>query len=306
MKKIILAWICLTVFTFNFEAFSGDNSILISNALSPKVSMAVTEGKNIYTFEFDVENPYAKVTGRLMIGAKKGKIYKFAKFPAKVSVKKSNVVDGRVLMGLEVSWFNADGSLRQREVFNSSQVGGLLPRKKALFSPFDLQEYFTRIAREKLRILIPVEIKDPSKVTLVLSEKNGRRVRNLVSGIEYPSGKQKIEWDGRTDYGTIVAPGTYNYKLMTHPGLSHELLMQFANGGETKEKMLTNYGPNHNTFQNLCDNEKYIFAVAANTEGGNALVAMNHKGDFVEVITNTMEQAWLWPILLQMKNVSMS
>ena len=277
-KTTRVGWAVFTFLVFCSHVFSADNTLVLSSILSPAVSMAVTDNKNQYAFEFDVENPYAKVSGRLVIGGVKGAFYKFDKFPAHVSVSKENVVDGRVLLGLEVSWFNADGSLRQREVFNSSEVGGMLPNKKALLNSLDIPACLAQLAREKLRVFIPIELSEPSKVTLVINDRTGRRVRNLVSGIHYPAGQQKIEWDGRTDYGTIVAPGTYNYRVMTHPGLSHDLLMQFSNG---KEKILTPYGPNHSQFQNLCGNHKYIFAAAPNTEGGNAIISMTLDGEFV-------------------------
>lgn len=50
-------------------------------------------------------------------------------------------------------------------------------------------------------IAIPVTLKQPGYVTLVIEDAQGKRVRNLVSETEFPAGKNTAYWDGLDDVG---------------------------------------------------------------------------------------------------------
>jgi len=56
-------------------------------------------------------------------------------------------------------------------------------------------------------------IKDVGKVSLVIYDVAGRRVRELVDEHRAP-GIYKVVWDGRDSKGGLVASGVYFYKLV--------------------------------------------------------------------------------------------
>jgi hypothetical protein len=74
----------------------------------------------------------------------------------------------------------------------------------------------------------------PARVTLVIEDERGNRVRNLVAETLFPAGERTVYWDGYDDgvrggNGDLtrrrVAAGTYNVRGLTHDGIrmSYEL-----------------------------------------------------------------------------------
>lgn len=57
----------------------------------------------------------------------------------------------------------------------------------------------------------------PARVTLIVLDVRGRRVRTLADG-RWPSGPAEIEWNGRDDRGAPVASGVYHLRLVTTTG----------------------------------------------------------------------------------------
>ncbi|MCL2103782.1 MAG: hypothetical protein FWH21_01790 [Kiritimatiellaeota bacterium] len=88
-------------------------------------------------------------------------------------------------------------------------------------------------------IPVPFSIPEAGYVTLVIEDKDGNRVRNLVSETKFPAGKNTVWWDGTDDLGrdidaakhglysippAPVAPGKYTARGLWHKGtkLSYE------------------------------------------------------------------------------------
>ncbi|MCY3023687.1 MAG: hypothetical protein NTW87_32300, partial [Planctomycetota bacterium] len=63
------------------------------------------------------------------------------------------------------------------------------------------------------------------QVTLAIDDAKGKRVRNLVACVNRTAGAQVEAWDGRDDKGTLLPPGDYTVKGITHKPLhlSYEL-----------------------------------------------------------------------------------
>lgn len=70
--------------------------------------------------------------------------------------------------------------------------------------------------REKSQIAIPFTLKEGGYVTLVIEDKDGLRVRNLVSETWFDTGKNIIYWDGLDDLGRDVDAAAHG--LYTIPG----------------------------------------------------------------------------------------
>ena len=73
---------------------------------------------------------------------------------------------------------------------------------------------------------IPLTLPKDSYLTLVIEDRNGSRVRNLVSETFFKAGEHTVYWDGMDDHGranigphgnydatgSLVAPGTYRIR----------------------------------------------------------------------------------------------
>lgn len=149
----------------------------------------------------------------------------------------------------------------------------------AVWTPFDLVTHRELVAERRQEIRIGFEQPGEGKATIVIEDEAGRRVRNLVSGQAFAAGRQSVVWDGLDDRGTLVAPGTYRWRGVTHPGIRPRYRMCFANGGEGT---LEPWGPNHSTLHHAAANRELVFLAAPVTEGGWALLALDADGNWVQ------------------------
>ena len=280
MKKIWLAaGLVGSMMLLQAAEFTPAEYLVLSKRLSPEVKMAVKQEGANYRIRVEAENPYAGVAGNLGVAAEKKVVIPLRSFPAEVVVTPEQIGgNGTLRLGLEVGWLNKDRSLRQREVFRAQALGNRLPADSRLWEVFDYPRYREQVTDRERQIRIPVEQPMDGKLTVVIEDQEGNRLRNLVSGIDYASGKHEIVWDGRDEQGNLVAPGEYRFRTLSHPGILPRFQMMFANG---HEKFFLPWGSNHGTMTALADNAKYVFAAASITEGGFAIVALNPDGSFV-------------------------
>jgi hypothetical protein len=68
-------------------------------------------------------------------------------------------------------------------------------------------------------------------VTLVIEDADGRRVRNLVSGVWREAGDLSERWDGFNDSGEPVPAGPYRWRGIVHDGLSTHFVGAFNSPG---------------------------------------------------------------------------
>ena len=261
---------------FGGNTFKQDDYLVLSGKLSPEVRMAVRQEGESYRVRVEAANPYAKVTARLGVAADKPTVISLDKLPAEqvIAAKK----EYPLRLALEVSWFNADGTLRQREVFRAPSAGSRLPEDARQWEAFDYAAYREGVADLAQRIRIPVRQPMEGKLSVVIDSADGKRIRNLVSGQDMAAGTHTLEWDGRDEVGNLVAPGAYRFRTASHPGITPEFNMQFANGGET---FFSPFGSNHGTMTAMAANSTLVFAAAPLTEGGWAIIALAPDGAFV-------------------------
>ncbi len=126
---------------------------------------------------------------------------------------------------------------------------------------------------------ISFDLKEPATVTVVIDRPDGTRVRNLINAEPFPAGKNKVSWDG-LDEGVIrpegnsytfrrsvVAPGTYTVRIITHSGLDpHYEFTVYPNAGNppwtTPEQISGGWLADHSA---PC---AVLFVPAANAPGG--------------------------------------
>lgn len=147
------------------------------------------------------------------------------------------------------------------------------------WAPFDIENYGEQISERKQQIRIAFEQPVEGKATIVVEDDAGIRVRNLVSGRAFAAGLHTVVWDGLGETGKLVAPGTYRWRGITHPGLEPRYRMHFANGGEDT---IRPWGPNHGVLHDATTNGERVFFAAPVTEGGWALMSLDAHGRFVQ------------------------
>ena len=152
---------------------------------------------------------------------------------------------------------------------------GDLPADAADWTSVSLVEHRQALADRRAEIAITCTQPMTGRMSLVIEDGAGRRVRNLISGIDAAAGAQRFAWDGRDEDGNLVAPGSYRWRTLHHEALRAKYLTSFANGrrGETLP-----FGSNHNLFTSASANGKEIFLAAPMTEGGYAITAFDRAG----------------------------
>lgn len=149
----------------------------------------------------------------------------------------------------------------------------------ATWAPFDLNAYRDRVSERKQQIRIKFDQAKEGKATIVIEDKDGLRIRNLVSGRSFGEGQHTVTWDGLDEKGKLVRPGHYQWRGITHPGIKPRYRMNFANGGE---ETIHPWGPNHGVLHDATTNGELIFFAAPVTEGGWALLSLDTDGRFVQ------------------------
>lgn len=99
------------------------------------------------------------------------------------------------------------------------------------WEPLDLGSYLAGAKARKNQISLELVQPAKGRASVVIDDKNGRRVRNLVSGADFDAGTHRVVWDGLDDQGRPVEPGDYRWKAVTHAGIQPNYLFSFNNPG---------------------------------------------------------------------------
>lgn len=276
MRFFILAALFSAVYTCH-SGFDSEEWTTLSNGLSPDVRFAATESAQTLIFGIDVSTrPYPAKARLALCANSTNAFFDLTTFPATVQTSLTSTQDLRY--ALEVTWFNTNGSVRQREVFHAPSSANELSTNSSFWGTFDFQAYRKQIAENRRRIRIPVEQPLAGRLTVVIENETGQRVRNLISGLDKTRGRHLIEWDGLDEFGHLVEPATYRFRTVSHAGITPEFQMQFANGNET---FFTPFGSNHGIMTALTASTNAIFAAAPLTEGGFSIAALKPDGSFI-------------------------
>ena len=170
-------------------------------------------------------------------------------------------------------------ALRIERYMDSANTGlyGGISADPSLWRLINVEQYNQAI--DDARALVHIKLSQPmnGKLTLVIEDKDGNRVRNLLGGESRFAGNLDEEWDCLDDSGNLVKEGEYRWRAVHHPGIVPEYLMCYNNGGE---QMLRPFGTNHGTFSAAAADDKYAYIAASITEGGWAMIAVDDEGDW--------------------------
>jgi hypothetical protein len=183
-------------------------------------------------------------------------------------------------MGLQVAWLDASGAFDKRRE-RLRHTDGRTPSAPFSASPLDWDTLNVDLLDPPASAPAPISfaVTQPltGKLTVAIDSAAGTRVRNLISGRDYPAGVHSVEWDCTDDDGQFVSPGEYHWRAISHAGITPEYIMQFANGNEPTTAIKP-FGSNHGTFVQATSNAQFAFLGAPLTEGGNSLIAVGSDG----------------------------
>ncbi|MHC2069782.1 FlgD immunoglobulin-like domain containing protein [Bremerella sp. T1] len=269
-------------------AFTDSEYVDVGTAGTPPVSIAMRRNNEYFNFSLRTEmNPIPSIELGLagansIILDSKSALISDAGFEFQVpasSLVESEADWDSFRWAAILSW---EGNRNRRERLSQNDARAAfhsISKDPTNWQVFSLPEYERRVSEQKNEIWVEFQQPIDGKVSLVIEDAQGTRIRNLVSGKAMSKGTQRVLWDGLDENGKLVPPGQYRWRGISHPGIEPEYLMNFANGGEPTIKP---WGPNHSTMRDVASNGEYVFFAAPVTEGGWALVALDADGKWVQ------------------------
>ncbi|RPH93832.1 MAG: T9SS C-terminal target domain-containing protein, partial [Calditrichaeota bacterium] len=110
-------------------------------------------------------------------------------------------------------------------VFKSGGKKPFEPISVEILAPSDLTLHQNYPNPFNPTTLISFDLPEPGQIRLIIFDKNGRQVRELLNG-DLPAGRHTSIWDGCDDQGRKVSSGSYFYELITaHEKLTRKLTM---------------------------------------------------------------------------------
>ncbi|MCM8540999.1 MAG: hypothetical protein NE328_12050, partial [Lentisphaeraceae bacterium] len=265
--------------------------ITVSEALMPHVSYALRNENDLVMITVKAESfNNIEPTIKLGISSEKKKVLSSDNAKKKTdasyvlysfSVLKSEIgeIANEFKMAFEVNWFSKDLNIDLRKErflhINPAAPHSGLSENEKNWAALNFKDYKQQVSDKRNEINLNINQPLNGKMTVVIENEKGDRIRNLISGVKSTQGKHEIPWDGTDDTGNLVKPGKYTWRSISHPGITPEHQMTIANGNLGKPKA---FGTNHGTFIDAVSNDEYAFIAAPLTEGGWAMIAVDEKG----------------------------
>jgi hypothetical protein len=130
-------------------------------------------------------------------------------------------------------------------------------------------------------VAIAYNLPKAARVSLVIEDASGKRIRNLIPAVTRKAGRNVEKWDGLDDNGQVAPPGEYSFKAIYHDGIHANYVLSFANPGnptwETPDNKGAFYG-DHTPPQAAAASGDYVALATPMGEAGKHLIATNLEG----------------------------
>jgi hypothetical protein len=283
-------------------AFAADDMFTeVSDAFSPPVSYSIQPGDGELRLLIKVGTfaPDGHGTS-LAVGLGAQKILRLTDIDAKISygrfeadyafsIAKSQVgISGTgaptFRFAFAVCWAGGPfGTLRLKEQFlqRGIALADDLSSNPQDWSEIDLSEQAVLMAARQRRISINFHQPMDGKASIVIEDAHGNRIRNLVSGESMSAGAHQVQWDGLDDQGNIVAPGTYHWRAVSHPGVRPTYLFSFYNHGNPPWRSAapsSDWLADHTDPVAAASSNGRVYLAAPIAESGHAVVKVSTDG----------------------------
>lgn len=284
------------------EPWTEDDFTEVSNPASPHVAYAIRQNESGVALLIDVAPLESGVPGKVDVGIsagkalilhsnqaqviRKGEITRYAFVIPAAALVTTPADWERTRLAISVAWPGGPfGMDRQRERFLHCDGGATsapLSVNPADWAPLDLKERAAAVFSLKKRIFVDFEQPIDGKVTIVIEDAQGRRIRNLVSGQPMKKGPHRIEWDGTDEQGNIVTAGAYRWRAVSHPGITPQYLFSFYNQGKPPYRNgspSSNWLSDHANAVAATTYEDRVYLGAPFSESGHAIVQLTLAGE---------------------------
>ncbi len=139
----------------------------------------------------------------------------------------------------------------------------------------------------KLPIGITYTLDRPGKVVMVINDRNGRRVRNLIAQADRSAGEHTEFWDGYDNDGVLVPPGEYEYQAAITPDLHCLYEFTIYNPGTPPFWTIDNGDPrlnpggwaaDHAAPLDVATSRGVVFVGSDVAESGHSIMALDENG----------------------------
>jgi hypothetical protein len=294
----LAAWLGCTVFA---GAWTEDDFVQVSPAASPRVAYALQQDDGQLRVAIEVHDSDQGSRGTVNLGVSAA--HRVVLGSGKAATERTDgatrytfTIPGVDLVGQPSDWnnlrlafavawpggpFNQD--LQREHFFQSSGAtfDGLSSNPQD-WLPFDLAGHAKVVANRKARIFISFDQPMDGKATIVIEDAQGRRVRNLISGLPFAKGPQKVEWDGLDDNGNVAPAGAYRWRGISHPGITPHYLFSYDNYGKPPWR---NGTPSSNWFADesnpvaAANFQDRVYLGAPQAESGHFIIQLDLAGN---------------------------
>ncbi len=129
---------------------------------------------------------------------------------------------------------------------------------------------------------IEYELAADARVTLVIEDEHGKRVRNLIGAYPRPKGENVDYWDGLDDSGRPVTPGAYRWRGLIHPGIDVRYqahMMPHTNPPWRNADGSGGWGADHTPPSDVAALGDRVFLLYEGAESGSALIGCDLEGN---------------------------
>ncbi|MEZ0297287.1 MAG: FlgD immunoglobulin-like domain containing protein [Candidatus Methylacidiphilales bacterium] len=146
---------------------------------------------------------------------------------------------------------------------------------------FDFVAYGNVISAKKDVLAIDFRQPADGRASIIINDKGGNRIRNLVSGADFSKGDQRVAWDGRDDSGKPVESGDYAWQVITHAGIKPHYQFSYYNPGSPPYGRATpgsNWGGDHSDPVAAATFGSDVYLGWPVAESGNNIIRVNLDG----------------------------
>lgn len=147
---------------------------------------------------------------------------------------------------------------------------------------FDVVGYANAVRARKERLVVELQQPQKGRASIVIDDKHGKRIRNLVNAADYEQGVHQVVWDGRDDNGRPVEPGIYTWRALTHAGIRPHYLFSYYNPGTPPYGRATpssNWGGDHSDPMAATAYGSDVYLGWPVAESGNNIIRVNLDGE---------------------------
>ncbi len=250
------------------NSFSEADFITLSDSLDPEVAYAVRPETESIDLAIEVEKfseSAPEPTIEIAVAAEKRlhlNGYQAERIPLGKAVRFAFRIP-RSTLGLPADHSDFRFAVRVIWPGKASQVPTLIQRYRdngmgaafepisteiASWEPLDMAAHLAAVRSRSNQIAFVFPQPAAGRASIVIEKSDGERVRSIVSGADMSAGAHRVVWDGLSDAGGAVEPGTYRWRAISHAGIRPKYLFSFYNEGKPPfglDNPLGNWGGDH-------------------------------------------------------------